>query len=205
MEQFKQAAIVILALTFSGYTHASFMPPVEVDSREWLQVSDFTSLSWNDVSAVCDQYTGECAGSLSGGSLDGWTWAAWADVVELIEGFISDSDDIGDIDESIRLIFSAFQPTYSSSNPGEYSLDLFGKTRTLNADGQVTTAHVWYSDSFEYVDAGYNTGAPFYNAPDASRTHIGHFFYRDPLAVPLPATGLLTLLGLAGLFIRRSH
>jgi hypothetical protein len=67
---------VVLAFGWDGSASAALMPPVVVNGLEWLQPFDFTSLSWNDISAVCDPTTGYCDGSLNTIDVTGYTWSS---------------------------------------------------------------------------------------------------------------------------------
>ena len=68
-------AVLVAACLHSGSaTAASIIDTVLADGKEWAQINLFTSLSWNDVNAVCPG--GVCGGGqLNGYDMAGWTWA----------------------------------------------------------------------------------------------------------------------------------
>ena len=73
-------SVLIISSAFSqSATAVPITDTVIVGDKEWAQVVLFTSLSWNDMNAVCP--AGVCGvGTLNGFDMDGWTWASRADV-----------------------------------------------------------------------------------------------------------------------------
>jgi hypothetical protein len=65
----------------------SWADPVTRAGKEWLQPADLTSLTWNEVAAVCPPPVGECAGLLNGIDVTGYTWASVDEVNALFNAY----------------------------------------------------------------------------------------------------------------------
>lgn len=66
----------------------SYTDTITANGKEWLQVSLFTNLSWNDINAVCPVgNAGVCSGTLKGYDMNGWTWANGDDIAALFNGY----------------------------------------------------------------------------------------------------------------------
>ena len=64
----------------------SYTDTITANGKEWLQVSLFTNLSWNDINAACPVGNGGiCSGTLNGYDMEGWTWASAADVQTMFD------------------------------------------------------------------------------------------------------------------------
>ena len=60
---------------------------IVVGDKEWAQVDLFTSLSWNQINAVCP--SGVCGnGTLNGLDMGGWAWAHIGDVAQLFRSLL---------------------------------------------------------------------------------------------------------------------
>ena len=77
---------VIASLLLSTSTSA-----VLVDGRDWRQLTETTSFSWNEIAdattGVCPAEGGECAGSLNGVDFTAWTWATVDEIGELFQSY----------------------------------------------------------------------------------------------------------------------
>lgn len=185
---------------------------VVVGDKDWYQVNDLTSNSWNDFDAIFDSTTGVCdvVGCLLGGSIDltGYTWASNADVNTLIAGYYAgpglDGSNATTVvvntgPASLDRVFADFDPTDTSST----SQYLDGFTRESSGVGFGTFISILNVTDPTVADAV----ARFVDLP-AFRSYptLGGYVYRNVSAVPLPAAVWLfgtAMVGLIGFGRRR--
>jgi hypothetical protein len=132
----RKICLTISLLLFAGGANA-----VVVNDKDWYQVSDLTSNSWNDFDAIFDTSTGLCdaGGCLLGATnLTGYIWASNADVNSLISHYFAGTGltDSNDVDQTVSTgvdtldsFFGDFSPTFSDSNQ-DYVLGLTRETIT---------------------------------------------------------------------------
>lgn len=137
-----------------GFTGAWFYRPLQasddsitIGNREWAQPDMFTNLSWYDVAEACP--SGECAGTLNGIDVTGWTWASVNDVVDLFNTYGVTPALVGPgdyVSQSFTpwaaLIFSAgFRPTYAGGSETGHVRDVGGWTSSSDDNESEYTAY----------------------------------------------------------------
>jgi len=80
-------SISIVALLLAVQAATAWADPVIRGGKEWLQPADFTSLTWNEVAAVCPPPGGACSGFLNGIDVTGYSWASVDDVNALFNSY----------------------------------------------------------------------------------------------------------------------
>ncbi len=201
----KMRMFTFLFLLGCSTAHAGLMPSVEVGGREWLQPIDFTDLSWNDVSSVCDPLSGICNGSLNGIDLDGWIWAGQDETLELFGvyfplGGLPGQIFFGEIPE-LAIFLQDFDATISQP-------DNFGVLGSLRDTPSATEN---YSAAAGFVEmlpirpfvSATLVSVDLMGARDSQDPLRGAWFYRS--TVPTPATPLLVILALGGFLLSRRY
>ncbi|MGE0592767.1 MAG: PEP-CTERM sorting domain-containing protein [Vicinamibacterales bacterium] len=203
MRCFRLAVLFVIALAPNSLGAA----PLAVDyvdpttGWEWADLTQSTSLTWNQVDSVCAQDgLTPCSANLGAVELAGWIWATSAQVADL---FAASTDltpaQLADNDE-----------VQSSSSWAPQFLALFSATLT---DPTLSYVSGWTANSIPPVSGGLalmldRSGAgddravlgP--NTKTFSSPHNGVWLHR-PATVPEP--GLLALLGLGVFLARRSR
>lgn len=199
----------------------TFMPSVTsavvIDSRNWMQVTDTTNLSYNQLSNVCSVSTGICNGSINGIDLNGWIWAdnsavrnmflsvTGAPLNTFVDAAASYRDtgavwanEFIDID-SVGVDSGLFDVTLVSGQ----TFFVFGLTRSL-INGEVDRSYITYTNNLSNPD--YNVAIVGNNvALDVARSHTGHWLYQEiPVSAPVSTLGLL-LVSLVVMVIRRKN
>ena len=199
---------ILISLVLLGLSVSS-ASAVVVGDKDWYQVSDLTSNSWNDFDAIFDATTGACdvAGCLLGGTTDltGYTWASNADVNSLIAGYYAGPglNDSNAFDQLVTTgpatLDGIFTDFVTTSDPliqhREY---LWGYTRESVDAFQVTSILIW--DWTDPVEADF-LEKELHNSEIGTFTDRGGWVYRDLSPVPVPAAVWLfgtALIGLVG-------
>lgn len=199
----------------------AFMPSVTsavvIDSRNWMQVTDTTNLSYNQLSNVCSVSTGICNGSINGIDLNGWTWAdnsAVRDMFLSVTG--APSNTFADAAASYRDTGAEWANEFIDIDSGGVDSGLFdvtlvsgqnyfvfGLTRSL-INGEVDRSYITYTNNLSNPD--YNVAIVGNNvALDAARSHTGHWLYQEiTVSAPVSTLGLL-LVSLVVMVIRRKN
>ncbi len=181
--------------------------------KEWLQLTDSSGLSWNDVDSVCaNDGATACTGSVGGVDISGWVWADNAQVATLFSYFLPTGEPQFDpaingyvyadftTNSEALAFFSAFTPQWmvdtahevagwTNSSPNPLEPDPFGYAAIVYgvSDSQQT--------SEEFAVAG--------NVSTDATVHadsIGAWLWRpDIQSVPEPSVLSLIGLGVLGL------
>lgn len=191
--------IFCLLLVLSPITSA-----VVIDSRSWMQVTETTNLSYNQMSTVCSTSTGVCNGSVNGIDLTGWIWADNTAVRSMflsVTGAPANTFDNAaasyretgavwanefiDID-SVGVDTGLFDVTLVSGQ----NYFVFGLTRSL-INGEADRSYITYTNNLSNPD--YNVAIVGNNvALDAARSHTGHWLYQEiAVSAPLSTLGML--------------
>ncbi len=170
------------------------------DGKEWLQVSFFTNLSWNDINAVCPvDNLGACNGTLNAHDMTGWTWASATELRALFEfyGFHAPSLELvaewhlapGQLiggNDSAAWPGAGWLPT-SVGCPFECVYGYGGYTRDsfkVGVDAQLSGRVGLVSYGYPVLPAGYswtaNPQVEDYRPPNLGAEEIGGWFYRTP-------------------------
>lgn len=190
------AACALLAFMTSARA-AQLTDSVVIGDKEWAQVANFTSLSWNDIDAVCPG--GPCtSGSLNGYDMSGWHWASFIEVGRLL----------AELTPLITL--NTTIPTFRGNDPpwGEHFFSLFRGTYeddvVKSLSGWAARTPLSLSGAFadvRYVKECEGSLCPpvspslirvdqFGDLPSNARPTRGGWFYRSaptPIPLPLPA------------------
>lgn len=202
-------ALVVCTL-FSGAQPAAALPldTAYVDSvsgLEWAQVSGTTLLAWDEVAGVCaTDGVSACSSNLGSVELGGWTWATSTQVLTLfVNATDLTPDQLADQDESTTnstwaaQLLSFFDPT-SIENGGFGLLGLSADGPSFDPRGAWVPYVVDGTAGSEDLVSRRRIVAK-YLASDA----IGLWLNRPVSSVPEPTTLSLTVLGVAGLAVRR--
>ncbi len=205
--------IILISLALLGLSVSS-ANAVVVGDKDWYQVSDLTSNSWNEFDAIFDTSTGECdvVGCLLGGTTDltGYKWASNADVNSLISNYyvgtgLSDAntpDEFIFVDPGgLDAIFSDFNATISTAEAQR----IYGFTRETIGPGLGTYIRIWDNLNLSLDD---HLLREIHLSSGSSGTEFGGWVYRDVSAVPAPAAVWLfgtALAGLVGFSKRKSR
>jgi hypothetical protein len=172
------------------------------DGKEWLQVSLFTNLSWNDINAVCPVGNGGvCSGALNGHDISGWTWASAPELGALFDyyGFEPPPPELvgklGFGPGTLALGEKAFQawitagwfPTsigcpwdYCIYALGGYTRDSFDVGVTSEPRGHMAVV-IWGADYSPWSVYGQaNSYDESRSSPDLRDISMGGWFYRSP-------------------------
>ncbi len=85
----KREALILLAAVLLAGPLTVHATPVVVGDKEWRQLSETAGLfSWNQVAQNCGSSNGTCEGSISGVSVEGWTWASVLDIQTLFNTLV---------------------------------------------------------------------------------------------------------------------
>jgi len=223
------SAIIGLLGGLAGTPGVSWAAPVFLDTvsgLEWRQVNDTVNYSFNTMNSDgnglggngCSATTGVCQGNLGGAigpSLTGWNWATESDVRALFHNFagpvnIPGFDPLPAGPISYGINNSTWAPLLIDTDGAGSDVGLFdvtsstifsnavvGYTRSLTAFGNAQGAILQDSVAVDGFDLA-TTTTEFNRANAVS--YIGFYLYRSPASsVPLPATVLLVLSGLAAL------
>ena len=203
---------ILISLALLGLSVSS-ANAVVVGDKDWYQVSDLTSYTWNDFDAILNVTTGTCAvpNCLLGGTTDltGYMWADNADVNTLLTHYVG-ATGFGSGTASHTEVFTAgsfdalfvhFTPTFADPSGSEKRL--YGFSRE---------SHLFAQRNYFGVEQGlvHNGGdlAVRLSVPGTFSSHrMGGFVYRDVSAVPVPAAVWLfgtALIGMIGFSKRKS-
>lgn len=185
-------------------------------NREWRQLTETVNVSITAMRAVCDATTGACSGSVGGFSVEGWTFAADADVKALYQNFGLPAmdfaggtsytylqadgfygtkvDDFVDID-GVGSDAGLFNVTYNF--PGQQTVS--GYTRTINPRAPSPYAAVAIVGLLE-TDRPNSIVTLSSSNNGAASTFNGFWMYRtapEVVVTPLPLPNSLALTGLA--------
>lgn len=192
----------LLALGLAGAPSANAMI---IDGKDWRQLTETTGFSWLNVNSSCK--TGVCSGSIGATLMDGWHWADNAEVAALFDALIkpgttqfptaTTSYSAAPDADIANAVTSIFDPTSIFNLGTNQYREVRGLTHSKSGS---TTTLAYLSDS-PFVNgldyAAFDTTYPT-NLGDST---TGIWLYKPvttPSPVPLPDSGLLTLLG-AGL------
>lgn len=201
-------ALPCLLVTFS--VHA-----VIIDDRDWRQVTDTVGISYAQMAGVCDVTTGYCNGSVGSVDMTGWIWADDVAIAALFEGVTGAPAGTFDVEQFNYTVNGAtWADDFIDDDNGGPDTGLFAATIAVSATdhgvfgltrhtvaGAADRSYIRLVENDLFGDA--NTaivGNPV--GFDISRSHTGHWLYKD-LSVPAP--GGLLLLGLGLLTLRRSR
>lgn len=193
--------LAVLALGWVGSSSAG--PIVTVDGRDWLQPTA-VSFDYDTISQACSTSTGSCSGFLGATDLSGYTWANVDDVNDLFNYYLRGSF-LGPGPDSLTIYSSpgpnfawaAFFRDFSPEFMSHGFTSLRGNVRVFSVTADVwmnsgTTGGINYNQSMR-------TNASRLPPPNAVS---GGWFFKDlapPIDAPIPATTLLTGLGLVAL------
>lgn len=124
----------------------------DAQGREWRQVVQTVSVSWNAAAAVCPQDgVTPCDGVASGRDLTGWVWATRAQVREMLVEWAPDLADFDSVSGGAYVLpglsfLDTFAPTFGSYTTFGASFSLVGIA--CDASGGLASA--------PWVMAGYN-------------------------------------------------
>lgn len=190
-----------------GWTGSASSTPITVDGKEWLQPIDFINLSWNDINGVCSGATGECNGSLNGNDVTGWVWAGVDDVNALFNHYIGYLA-LGPGPDAVSSPFSAYTSVFFNDGwelttgvANDLFIEVEGWTRDQFGGGLARTASVVASTS-DYTDSFYAYATNDAKYSVSPYPLVGAWFSRlagPSVAVPIPATFPLVVVGLAAL------
>lgn len=172
---------LFFAMFVSANTYAT---TIEVNGEIWLQPTTFMGVSYAEINAVCDEFSGSCSGALAGFDLTGWKWASPDDLNELFNYYLG-SDRLGPGLSFVVLItstaildqefFADFRPT--SSEPLK-SASTLGFVAGVPDDSVGFTAIDHYGD----VAILFDTGEFAFGIP------IGTGGWFKQADIPLPGT-----------------
>lgn len=179
--------ILLVFIVYSSYVTSVWSGPT-INGLEWRQVTETSTISWNEVSTVCNQSTGVCNGSIETVDFTGWTWASVDEVTDLfnaiLPGTANDLTKGGDtINETNSQLpasfFTVFEPTYIDSNVQA----IFGWSRDKNTNSMPLDPSV--SNQFDPngvdVITTQNSGSASIKSPG-----VGSWLYRasgSPVAI----------------------
>lgn len=191
--------IFCLLLVLSPITSA-----VVIDSRSWMQVTETTNLSYNQMSTVCSTSNGVCNGSVNGIDLTGWIWA---DNTAVRSMFLSVTGAPANTFDNAAASYRETGAVWASefididsvgADTGLFDVTLvsgqnyfvFGLTRSL-INGEADRSYITYTNNLSNPD--YNVAIVGNNvALDAARSHTGHWLYQEiAVSAPLSTLGML--------------
>jgi len=205
-----QLSLILTAiLLLYSNAYATF---IAADGKEWRQVTDTATFSFNEVATVCSTTTGACSGSLSNTSrtvdFTGWIWASTQELQNLFAEFSGTTSTyfaeinsswapaIIDIDGAAGPDSGAFFSTFNYTS--HQKLD--GFTRTFRSD---LTTLAYFGDILDAVDpTSYDYQRIYNKNRDDKSTAFGFFLYKTT-NIPEPNTVFLLSLGLLGLVFQR--
>ena len=177
---------------------------VVIGDKDWMQVSDVASYSWNDLDLIFDTTTGLCdsPSCLLGGTIDltGYKWASSEEALEMIAdvtsaytGHTDPNDHVVNVGPGVmEAFFDKFTATINTSSYKQ----LYGWTR----DSKNATSYASGIGTTDYTDV--NTDDWVFLVTDylkyERRPPRGAFLYKEA-QIPEPATLLLFCAGLAGI------
>jgi hypothetical protein len=191
-----------LLFALSTSVHAS---TIEVNGDVWLQPGEFSGVSYAEISAVCDELTGLCNGSLGGYSLSGWEWASPDDLNELFNYYISGVTGSSPLGPGQDFYFGSFPDAGSIADA--FYADFVPTSTTTLPSKETWGFMAGVSDvagSFNWADdIGANiviadTGVWGFAGPSS---YTGGWFKQ----VDIPLPGTISLLALALVFLGRRH
>ena len=208
---------VVLIFSFLKIAHAT---PVLVDGREWMQVSDFTNVSWAQLDTFYfDSTTGQLKDPtnhhvIGGVDVTGWTWASVYDVRDMLlsSTYLGAGATCSTIFECYEAdsawapkFMNDFTPTASLS----YGDSVLGITRTVN--GVFGGPFIYRVQ--DYFNTQTNDSISVFEATGSGFGSSGRYAYRDiwgawlyrEVSIPEPATLALLCFGLASLVFIRRH
>jgi hypothetical protein len=159
---------------------------VVVGGKEWLQPADFVNLSYNDIAAVCPPPDGICDGQLNSITVTGFRWAAVADVNELFNAYLGDTDTPLTSEPGVTTcapgtcvadMLQDFAPTLETVEPA------YGEVGGWSVTPFLTGAYTPYA--FSEAD-GDEFNSDNYTGLNVSASFFGAWLFRDAPVPPPP-------------------
>ena len=185
------AALLALLFQMSANAETAY---TDASGRVWRQLTDTVGLSWIEMTGVCAESNGVCAGTLGGLDLTGLRWADVATVNELFRELSAGAGFPDSLPQEYEILNSTWGPlaidedgagpdtgyfnkTFSSGD--EHTA--YGWTRTRDTPGEFTIfiGRITESSTFDKLQTDDR-------ADNVEGDAISGFWLYEPAVVPLP-------------------
>ena len=180
----------------SVFSIAASATTIKRGGYEWVQMSDYTDLSWVDINNNCSN-EGVCSGEVNGHDLDGLTWASTDDVLNLFETYVSFPEpELNSFEFIVResgTWASAFFEDFFATDIQSTHLTLTALVRSYGSILPDQADAFIVQDVFDSIS--YDSIAFAERSRYAGSEYIGHWLYKTPNKIPSPSSIFLMLFG----------